>query len=135
MNNVTSESAILRSMEAEHCRRVTSLERTSGWVASLKKSTTVDSDGFLMPSAAAVTSTPMTKISQRSSSNASYSLNTSSPRLKAFEGDAWIRSPRTGYTYVNSPTYRINWTPDREEVPMPHMARYILVFASFTSFF
>jgi hypothetical protein len=34
------------------------------------------------------------------------------------------RSPRTGYTYVDGPTYRNVWTPERE-VPMPHMARLV----------
>ena len=45
-----------------------------------------------------------------------------SPRLKAFDGDEWIYSPRTGYTYARSLTYRDTATPGRE-VPMPHMAR------------
>ena len=45
-------------------------------------------------------------------------------RFQFFEGKGWIRAPRTGYTYVQSPTYRENWTPDRDDVPMPHMARH-----------
>ena len=45
-----------------------------------------------------------------------------SPRLQAFEGDDWIHSPRTGYTYASSLTYRDKVTPGRE-VPMPHMTR------------
>ena len=50
---------------------------------------------------------------------------TGSPRLKAFEGRRWIWSERTGYTYTMSPTYRNEWTPEREKLttPMPHMAR------------
>ena len=51
------------------------------------------------------------------------SIKMGSPRLKAFEGRTWVRSPRTGYTYVDGPTYRNVWTPERE-IPMPHMARY-----------
>ena len=47
-----------------------------------------------------------------------------SAKLQFFEGKGWIRAPRTGYTYVQSPTYRENWTPDRDDVPMPHMARH-----------
>ena len=45
-----------------------------------------------------------------------------SPRLRAFDGDDWIYSPRTGYTYAESLTYRDTATPGRE-VPMPHMTR------------
>ena len=47
----------------------------------------------------------------------------SAAKFQFFEGKGWIRAPRTGYTYVQSPTYRENWTPDRDDVPMPHMAR------------
>lgn len=46
-----------------------------------------------------------------------------SPRLQAFDGNGWISAPRTGYTYLKSPTYRDSWTPDRADVPMPHMTR------------
>ena len=45
-------------------------------------------------------------------------------KFQFFEGRGWIRAPRTGYTYVQSPTYREDWTPDRDDVPMPHMARH-----------
>lgn len=44
-----------------------------------------------------------------------------SPRLDAFDGQDWVRSPRTGYTYAESQTYRDLYA--KEEVPMPHMAR------------
>ena len=45
-----------------------------------------------------------------------------SPRLRAFDGDGWVTSPRTTYTYTQSLTYRDRVTPGRE-VPMPHMTR------------
>ena len=45
-----------------------------------------------------------------------------SPRLRAFDGDGWVWSPRTSYTYAQSLTYRDMVTPGRE-IPMPHMAR------------
>jgi hypothetical protein len=85
-----------------------------------------ESGNFLVPESrprkskpALVASTPI-----RSSpfSNTSSRSSGGSPRLRAFDGIAWQRSPRLGYTYVNSPTYRNAWTPERE-VPMPHMAR------------
>eukprot|EP00092_Neocalanus_flemingeri_P000023 GFUD01000023.1.p1 GENE.GFUD01000023.1~~GFUD01000023.1.p1 ORF type:complete len:2308 (+),score=442.37 GFUD01000023.1:211-7134(+) len=53
---------------------------------------------------------------------AKVSSRRDSPRLKAFEGDDWIHSPRTGYTYASSLTYRDKVTPGRD-VPMPHMTR------------
>ena len=65
--------------------------------------------------------TPL-KMSSSLSSSSSTSSSKGSPRLKAFDGTDWITAPRTGYTYVESPTYRDTWTPDRE-IPMPHMAR------------
>ena len=43
-------------------------------------------------------------------------------QFQAFDGDTWRRSPRTGYTYLSSASYRDTWTPERE-IPMPHMAR------------
>ena len=52
---------------------------------------------------------------------------TGSPRLKAFEGRSWVWSDRTGYSYGMSPTYRCQWTPDRDTkltTPMPNMARW-----------
>ena len=45
-----------------------------------------------------------------------------SPRLRAFDGDGWVWSPRTSYTYAQSLTYRDMVTPGRE-IPMPHMTR------------
>ena len=47
---------------------------------------------------------------------------TESPRLRAWEGEDWVTSPRTGYTYGASLTYRSSVTPGRT-IPMPHMAR------------
>lgn len=46
-----------------------------------------------------------------------------SPRLRFWDGGDWRQSPRTGYTYVNSLTYRDTVTPGRE-IQMPHMARW-----------
>eukprot|EP00094_Tigriopus_californicus_P009387 TCALIF_09050-PA protein Name:"Similar to SUN1 SUN domain-containing protein 1 (Homo sapiens)" AED:0.36 eAED:0.36 QI:0/0/0/0.25/1/1/4/0/1059 len=43
-----------------------------------------------------------------------------SPRLDAFDGEGWVRTPRTGYTYAESQTYLDHCS---KEVPMPHMAR------------
>ena len=48
---------------------------------------------------------------------------TGSPRLRAFDGRKWFWSDRTGYSYGMSPTYRKEWTPDRQ-TPMPNMARW-----------
>jgi len=45
-----------------------------------------------------------------------------SPRLRVWEGDDWLWSPRTPYTYAHGLTYRNAITPGREIV-MPHMAR------------
>ena len=45
-----------------------------------------------------------------------------SPRLRAWEGDGWVWSPRTSYTYAKSLTYRDAVTPGRD-IPMPHMTR------------
>ena len=80
------------------------------------------SDYYSSQSSDAEQSTTTPKRLLENSRESSLSSKKGSPRLKAFEGRAWIRSPRTGYTYVNGPTYRNVWTPDRE-IPMPHMAR------------
>ena len=45
-----------------------------------------------------------------------------SPRLRVWEGEDWLWSPRTPYTYAQGLTYRNAITPGREIV-MPHMAR------------
>ena len=66
------------------------------------------------PSPAMVTSTPKTGLNPL--------LQQGSPRLLVWEGSDWISSPRTGYTYTKSLTYRDRVTPGRE-TPMPHMAR------------
>ena len=63
-----------------------------------------------------VTSTPLTPITQWKP------IVGGSPRLRAFDGDGWVWSPRTSYTYAKSLTYRDTITPGRE-IPMPHMTR------------
>ena len=75
---------------------------------------TVTVRGRERPSPSMVTSTPKTGLNPI--------LLQGSPRLRAWEGSDWISSPRTGYTYTKSLTYRDRVTPGRE-TPMPHMAR------------
>ncbi len=109
-----------------------------------RRLTTVDSNGVLSASEMSATSTTTRRRSPRLSASSagppatprvppltphaeeaamSEASSKGSPRLQAFDGKSWIRAPRTGYTYVESPMYRDNWTPDRDDVPMPHMAR------------
>ncbi len=107
-------------------RRSLLRSRTSNKNSEMSKLTKekVTSDYYSSQSSDAeqsITATPQRLF--ENSGESSSSSKKGSPRLKAFEGRTWIRSPRTGYTYVNGPTYRNVWTPDRE-IPMPHMARY-----------
>ena len=144
----------LQSARRDLSEDLARIERTSGWVANLHpfyekktlklathrkviqgqqeklESSMTRSHKVLMepgevkttgfPTSFKTTVTPPTP-----DSNGSYRGSLGSPRLKAFDGDDWKRSPRTGYTYLQTATYRDTWTPDRE-VPMPHMARWPL---------
>ena len=144
----------LQSARRDLSEDLARIERTSGWVANLHpfyekktlklathrkviqgqqeklESSMTRSHKVLMepgevkttgfPTSFKATVTPPTP-----DSNGSYRGSLGSPRLKAFDGDDWKRSPRTGYTYLQTATYRDTWTPDRE-VPMPHMARWPL---------
>ena len=120
------------------------VERTSGWVANLHPfmerrtlnlvssrritseeehfESTVTKSHEVRMAQGEMTMTFTTPTPPKSQSLISET-SSRSPRLKFFDGDQWKRSPRTGYTYIQSPTYRDNWTPERE-VPMPHMARW-----------
>ena len=116
--------------EEKTLRLVTHRKVTQGQQETLESSMTrshkilmepgeVKTTGFSTFKATLTPPTPDPKTSS------SYSGSMGSPRLKAFDGDEWKRSPRTGYTYLQTATYRDTWTPDRE-VPMPHMARWPL---------
>lgn len=104
------------------------VERTSGWVADLP-------DDPLIPVTEVKTvklethsrktwtrSEQKIEVSQSEESRLLLTPSASPSRLQSFPSDAWKRSPRTKYTYIDSATYRKEWTPERE-ITMPHMAR------------
>ncbi len=132
--------AVKRNLNEDLAR----VERTSGWVAELP---TVETRVLKLTTSSRKTwsrfdqSSTTEAFSQQSEERIRFgsesfrtpakqrmmdfsfsSTSSGSPRLQAFDGDAWKRSPRTGYTYVDSASYRNQWTPERE-IPMPHMAR------------
>ena len=141
-----SKSSVRRDLNEDLAR----VERTSGWVADLppmetrilRLNTSTKKTIFRNSEAKIESSTSKTEerivYDDNKSTSSDWVLKTppkrfnfsplstssasGSPRLRVFDGETWKKSPRTGYTYVNSACYRNNWTPDRE-VPMPHMAR------------
>ena len=116
---------ITTSVRRDLSEDLAKVERTSGWVANLKR---MDVDHQKVKLTTTMESVEQRVTFQRIIQTPvklpdwNRSVSGGSPRLLAFDGEAWKRSPRTGYTYVDSATYRQTWTPDRE-IPMPHMAR------------
>ena len=106
------------------------VERTSGWVANLhpfteKRTLNLVSTRHLVDGSEEHFESTLTRSHQvqmaegemkmtfvtpqkpkNTFSSTSTGSTSRSPRLKFFDGEQWKRSPRTGYTYVHSPTYR-----------------------------